>query len=180
MMTKIALRSAVLAAALALGACGGGQSGSVAPAATEAPVATEAADATEAPATTEAPGATAAGGPVTLTAAPGTVVVAIGGAQETYQVSDCSSTAPSADMAGLFAMIGKSDGTNYAAVTGGLVDGQAALSNVTLVGIFGGNPWGVQTDATANVVKSSGAFSGTFSGKDEIGGGMVEGAFACK
>ena len=134
MMIKVALRAAVLAAAVALTGCGGGQSASVAPAATEAPA------------------ATAAGGPVTLTAAPGTVVVAHGGGQETYQVSSCSSTTPSADMAGLLAM----------------------------VGIFGGNPWGVQTNATANVTKSSGAFSGTFSGTDEISGGMVEGAFACQ
>jgi len=60
------------------------------------------------------------------------------------------------------------------------VDGQTALINVTLVGTFGGNPWGVQTNATANVTGSSGAYSGILSGKDEISSRMVEGAFACQ
>jgi hypothetical protein len=182
MTTKFALGSAVLAAALALGGCGGGgQPVTQAPAVTAAPAVTEAPAATQAPVAAETPAPTeAAGGSGTLTAAPGTVVVALGGAQETYQVSDCSATAPTADMAGLFAMVGKSDTLNYGAVTGGLVDGQAALTNVTLVGIFGGNPWAVQTNASANVAKSSGVFSGTFSGKDEFSGEMVQGAFACR
>jgi hypothetical protein len=175
MMAKVALWSAVLAAAVALGGCGGGQSATKAPAGTEAAAETDAAAETEAPAET-----VAAGGPVTLTAAPGTVIVALGGAQETYQVTDCSATAATTDISGMFVMVGKSDGINYGAVSGAIVDGQTALTNVTLVGIFGGNPWGVQTNATANVTKSSGTFSGTFSGTDEINGGMVQGAFACK